>query len=80
MISPEDHADFESVIEEHDFSLDDFELTEIHNNTSSEGEQTLTGAISVKRTATGVEKRYMGGRISAWPSQFAEDLKGGAFD
>jgi len=75
----DEKEDFESAISSNNLDLNDFEATEeIHNPQSTEFSE--SGAITIKRKSTNIQKEYKSGHGSSWPAEFTDDLNQGKFN
>ncbi len=71
--------DFWSAIAAAGYSKDDFELSEIEENTQASGVYALRGKAVVRRKSTSVSCQYAAGHATAWVAEFDAELLGGAY-
>ena len=79
MIEPSEREDYEQAIRDRGLEPSDFEVTESPQLSSGERVTPDTGSVTVKRKSTGAELQYSSGHGTAWPIEFAIDLKNGRF-
>ncbi len=78
MISYREMEDFEATIINAGFEVDDFNVGQLEDEPTTI-EHAVTGTVTVLRISTGDARKYNGGHLSTWLSEFDADLHAGEF-
>lgn len=79
VIHDSERVDFENIVRQGDYSLEDFELVEISKAPDSGDIIPIAGEVVVRRISKDISRTYQAGHSFAWVAAFADDLKQGKF-
>ena len=79
IISASEKKDFDNILQDAGFSVDDFEVIPHDTTAGGPGVHPITGTVNIRRTSNGKEKTYKAGHTSTWPTDFSTDLDQGYF-
>lgn len=74
-----ERTDFETIVRQNDYPLEDFELVEIPKVPDSGDIIPIAGEVVIRRISSNISKTYRAGHSFAWVAAFAADLKEGRF-
>jgi hypothetical protein len=79
VIHDSERVDFENIVRQSDYALDDFELAEIPRAPDSGDIIPIAGEVVIRRISRNISRSYQAGHSFAWVAAFAADLKEGKF-
>lgn len=79
MMHDDELEDAKDAIRGQNLNPDDFEFSHRDTSQGGSGIFAVTGEVTIRNKKTGIEKVYATGHDTAWPVEFGDDLKAGAF-
>ncbi len=79
LIEMDELEDFRYEIIQKGLSVADFEIKEYPAKNPTQGIYAIHGEIVIRNRRNGKQKKYSAGMGSAWPAEFADDIKSGYF-